>query len=166
MKFDRKFAPHLKWKLNGNRKLYFLTEDKMTTAALKCYEDQLQEYDEDAQQVEDIIGDVSDGVELLPNASDDLKAAQLENLKARTALINEKLENRKSQLWSEWNSAFFDTFTEAFAKFKNEIISLHLNEEQLVTFQEKLELALKVMKDRLDGMWNRFKEEEEEEEQK
>ena len=162
-KFDRTLAPHLKWKFKGARKLYFLTEDKMTDEVIKLYDDQMKELDDEAQQVEDVLGDLTDASGVV---TDELTAARLDNLKARTRLIEEKLEARKSELWSEWNSVFFEAFTEAFAKFKNEIISLHLNEEQLTVFQEKLETALTLMKTRLDGMWNRFKEEEDEEQDK
>lgn len=117
-------------------------------------------FDEDAKQVEEILGDISNpnGVPL-----DDMNAARLANLQARTNLINEKLENRKNELWSEWNEKFYDVFSEAFGKFKNELISLHLDEEQLAALTEKLNSALKIMQDRLDYMYNEFVNEDEEE---
>ena len=65
-------------------------------------------------------------------------------------MLGEKLERRKTELFSEWSQAFFEAFTEAFTKFKNELIALQLTEEQLSTLQEKLSLALQSLKDKLD----------------
>ena len=42
---------------------------------------------------------------------------------------------------------FFEIFSNAFAKFKNDLISLHLNEDQLSILNEKLESALRSMDD-------------------
>lgn len=119
----------------------------MTPKMQKAYRDQLIEYDDEAQEVENVLGDVTEGIEALPSNSEELNAARLENLKARTAFINEKLDARKTELFSEWSEKFFDIFSNAFAKFKNDLISLHLTEEQLDTLTEKLELALKSMND-------------------
>ncbi len=82
----------------------------------------------------------------------------------RTALLKQQLEEKKQELWAEWNEAFFDTFTEAFSKFKNDLISLHLGEEQLSILTEKLENALKMMQEKLDAMWIKFKNGENDEE--
>ena len=129
----------------------------------KAYSGMIIELDEDAGQVEDILGDITS---LPPGAAqlmgDELTAARLSNLKARTALIEQKLEEQKQTIWNEWNEEFFDAFAEAFSRFKNELISLHLNEEQLATLTAKLEGALELMKDRLDAMWSRFRETEKE----
>lgn len=161
--FDKTLAHTLKFKLIGSRKKYFVTEAILPKASRDAYYEQLIEVDDEAEQVEDVLGDISDTAGLV---TDDLNAARLDNLKARTKLIEEKLENRKAELWAEWNSAFFDTFTEGFAKFKNDLISLHLNEEQLHTLEEKLDSALAIMQDKLNAMWNKFSNEEDEEEQK
>lgn len=138
------------------RTKYFLPESKMTKKAKEQYKEHLISYDEDAMNVESVLGDISDTGML----SDDWKAARLDNIKARTKLIEEKLENRKKELWQEWNEAFFETFAEAFAKYKNDLISLHLSEEQLKTLAEKLENALALMHDKLEAMWNKFSNEE------
>lgn len=127
---------------------YFLPEKMMTAKYRKYYADVMQELDDDAEEVESILGDVSDTADILASSpSNELTEAKLDNLKARTALINEKLEQRKSELFSEWSEKFFEVFSNAFAKFKNDLISLHLTEEQLDNLTEKLELALKSMDD-------------------
>lgn len=87
----------------------------------------------------------------------ELKAAQLENLRARTLMIQEKLDEHKQQLWSEWNEAVFTEFSEAFAKVKNSLIALHLNEEQLDELNHGIDFALRSLSDKLDAMWSKFK---------
>lgn len=162
-KFDRGLGTTLKWKFDGHRKKYFLPTGMMPPEVQKAYSGMVIELDEDAGQVEDILGDITS---LPPGAAqlmgDELTAARLSNLKARTALIEQKLEEQKQTIWNEWNEEFFDAFAEAFSRFKNELISLHLNEEQLATLTGKLEGALELMKDRLDAMWSRFRETEKE----
>ena len=116
----------------------------------------------EAQDVEEVIGDVTDGIEMLPNNSSEMLEAKLANIKARTALIEQKLEEQKQNIWNEWNAEFFETFAEAFAKLKNELISMHLNEEQINALNEKLDNAITLMKDKLDAMWNKFVTENEE----
>ena len=95
--------------------------------------------------------------------NDELNAARLDNLKARTALIEQKLEEQKQAIWTEWNEAVFGEFTEAFARVKNVLISLHLNEQQLSTLNEGIDDALRSLSDRLDAMWSKFKNGEERE---
>lgn len=160
-----KFKPTLKQrKTKSNRTEFFIPSAMMTSKMQKYYYDEMIEYDDEAQEVENVLGDVTEGIEALPSNSEELNAARLENLKARTAFINEKLDARKTELFSEWSEKFFDIFSNAFAKFKNDLISLHLTEEQLDTLTEKLELALKSMNDgitQINADW--MKEEEKEE---
>lgn len=131
----------------------------MPQTSRDSYSEKLIEYDDEAAEVEEVLGDISSGSAL---ANDELTAARLDNLKARTALIEQKLAEQKQTIWNQWNEEFFDAFTEAFGKFKNELISLHLSEEQLNVLTTKLENALTIMQDKLDSMWSRFKNESEE----
>ena len=94
-----KYKPTFKSrKTRGDTKVprteYFIPYQMMTLKMQKAYKDQLIEFDDEAQEVEDVIGDVTEGIELLPNSSAELTEARLDNLKARTALINEKLEQK------------------------------------------------------------------------
>ena len=164
-KFERGLGQVLKWKLVGSRKKYFLTVDLMPEEARKAYRGMLTDYDGDAEQVEEVLGDITALQGLSNGGDDELAAARLDNLKARTALIEQKLEEQKQVIWNEWNVAFFDAFAEAFGKFKNELISLHLDEGQIAALTGKLEGALKLMQDRLDAMWVKFKEGEKGQEQ-
>ena len=80
---------------------------------------------------------------------EELKTARLDKMRAETALLNEKLAARKEELFSEWSERFFSVFSESFAKFKNALIDIHLDEEQLSLLNEKLDTALKSMGDKL-----------------
>ena len=163
-----KFKPTLKQRPSrrekGRAKVeYFIPYQMMTPKMQKAYRDQLIEYDEGAQEVEEIIGDVTDGYDLLPNTSAELTEAKLANIKARTALINEKLDARKQDLFNEWSEKFFDIFSNAFARFKNTLIELHLNEEQLKTLTDNLETALKSMNDGVEQINAEWMNEQDEE---
>ena len=116
----------------------------MTDIAKKSYEKQMCMLDDEADQVEEMLGDIT-----YTDQGSELVAARLDNLKARTALINEKLTQRKTELFSEWSERFFSIFSDSFAKFKNTWIDLHLTEEQLSLLNERLEIALKSMEDKL-----------------
>lgn len=149
----------LKFRFFGSRKKFFLPKEEMPEDSASAYDNQFAELDADAEQVEDILGDISGG-----GISDELTAARLDNLKMRTAVLQQKLDEQKQEIWSEWNEKFFNIFAESFGKFKNDLISLHLGEEQLNILNDKLDSALKIMKDKLDTMWLRYKNEEEEQE--
>lgn len=155
--FEKNLSQSLKWKLVGARKKYFIKASMMPIESKEAYDGKFVELDQEAEEVDDVLGDIA------ATPSDELTAARLENIKARTAMLQEKLEAHKQELWSEWNAAFFECFTEAFAKFKNDLISLHLGEEQLGILTQKLESALKIMQDKLDAMWSDFNKEQEEE---
>lgn len=158
-----KYKDVLKTRPKGKRVEYFLPEKMMTAKYKKYYADVMTEYDEGAQEVEEIIGDVTDGIDLLPNTSAELTEAKLANIKARTALINEKLDARKQDLFNEWSEKFFDIFSNAFARFKNTLIELHLNEDQLKTLTDNLETALKSMNDGVEQINAEWMNEQDEE---
>lgn len=155
----------MKKKSKNGHPLFFVPVDKMLAPYLETYKDSIvEEPDELSAQVEDVLGDVTDLGEVnYTDPTSELQAARLENLKARTSLINEKLESRKSELFTEWTEKFFSIFSTSFGKFKNDLVSLHLSEEQLDTLAEKLDYALKTMKDGLDAINAEWMDEEEEE---
>ena len=148
--FQKTYATKLKERKEGKWPEYFLPEDNMTDTSKAALADCMEELPSDdvADIVEGILGDVT-GQTFAATVEDQLQEARLANVKARTAMLGEKLERRKTELFSEWSQAFFEAFTEAFTKFKNELIALQLTEEQLSTLQEKLSLALQSLKDKL-----------------
>lgn len=147
----------MKFKLVKNSKFYFFTEKMMPKDVRTAYKDKLVELDDEAEQVEDILGDISAG------PMDELSAARLANIKVRTSVLEEKLEAHKKEMFTEWSMKFFDVFAATFARFKNELISLHLNEEQINTLNECLKHSMKSMEEKLSEIWNDFNKNEEEE---
>ena len=152
----QKLEKHLtdfKSRKEGRSTKYFIPCEMLTDKAkanmAARFEEVPDELDDFSKEVEDIIGDVS-GAEFAVTSEERLREAQIANTEARTRMLSEKLERRKTELFNEWSQAFFEAFTEAFTKFKNELIALQLSEEQLSTLQEKLSLALQNLKDKLD----------------
>ena len=136
----------------GRSTKYFIPCEMLTDKAkanmAARFEEAPDELDDFSKEVEDIIGDVS-GAEFAVTSEERLREAQIANTEARTRMLSEKLERRKTELFNEWSQAFFEAFTEAFTKFKNELIALQLSEEQLITLQDKLNLALESLKNKL-----------------
>ena len=160
-RFEKYWKPKLQWKLQKQRVKYFIPEDDMTETAKKAYASRMIDYDEEAEEVEEILGDVSDTQETSGLFSSEWQAARIENLKARTKYVEERLEQHKKELFEEWSEKFYEVFAESFARFKNELISLHLNEDQLSTLNEKLDNSLKMMQDKLISIWLDFEKEQE-----
>lgn len=94
---------------------------------------------------------------------DDLIQARLENLTARTKLVQQKIAEEKEAAWNEWNACCFEEFSAAFARVKNTLISMHLNDEQIKTLNEGLDKALENFRDRLNVMYIKFIKGEEKE---
>ena len=162
--FQKTYATKLKERKEGKWPEYFLPEDNMTDTSKAALADCMEELPSDdvADIVEGILGDVT-GQTFAATVEDQLQEARLANVKARTAMLGEKLERRKTELFSEWSQAFFEAFTEAFTKFKNELIALQLTEKQLSTLQEKLSLALQSLKDKLDFLEQDYAKDDKEE---
>ena len=162
-----KFNKHLldyRSKAEGKSLRYFIPFEQLTPQAQTNLSSRVEELPSDdvADIVEGILGDVT-GQTFAATVEDQLQEARLANVKARTAMLGEKLERRKTELFSEWSQAFFEAFTEAFTKFKNELIALQLTEEQLSTLQEKLSLALQSLKDKLDFLEQDYAKDDKEE---
>lgn len=149
-----KFNKHLldyRSKAEGKSLRYFIPFEQLTPQAQTNLSSRVEELpsDDAADIVEGILGDVS-GAEFAVTSEERLREARIANTEARTKMLIEKLERRKTELFNEWSRAFFEAFCEAFTKFKNELIVLQLTEEQLSNLQEKLSLALQSLKDKLD----------------
>lgn len=152
----QKLEKHLtdfKSRKEGRSTKYFIPCEMLTDKAkanmAARFEEVPDELDDFSKEVEDIIGDVS-GAEFAVTSEERLREAQIANTEARTRMLSEKLERRKTELFNEWSQAFFEAFSDAFAKFKGELIALQLSEEQLSTLQDKLNLALESLKNKLD----------------
>lgn len=90
-----------------------------------------------------------------------LKKARLQKLQTDTKLLNQKLDLRKKQLFSQWSQSFFNVFADNFGKLRNCLINMHLNEEQLNVFNQTLDHCIQNLELHLTDVWNQFKAEQE-----
>ncbi len=164
--FFEKWKPILKQKKVKNKFLYFVPLDKMTDAYQSFYAESAAEYDDEAQAVEDVLGDISSspdaslgGLESLP---EQLVAARLENITARTKYINERLEQKKHEMFIEWTEKIYEAFTGAFGKFKNALVELHLDEEKTEHLESLLGASIDALKDAFEKVKNGIEDDEEE----
>ena len=93
-----------------------------------------------------------------------LKKARKDKIQKQTAFLQERLQRRKVELFNQWKEQFFECFADSFGRFKNELINLHLNEEQIATLNQSLDSCLKNMQLNLDNLWNEFNNGEEQNE--
>ena len=92
-----------------------------------------------------------------------LQEARLKEIEARTKWIEQKLQKRKQEIYSEWSQRFFHVFAREFSKFKNSLIDLRLEEKQLTKLKENLEFAISNMEQSLTEIFNEYMEAEDEE---
>lgn len=163
--FQKTYATKLKERKEGKWPEYFLPEDNMTDTSKAALADCMEELPSDdvADIVEGILGDIShgslEGAQGIPlDLDSQLQAAQLEKIKVQTKALGEKLTRQRQEIWNSWNEQFFECFSTSFAKVKNRLIELQLNEEQIESFSEAIDNALSSMKDRLDFMYNDWME--------
>lgn len=89
-----------------------------------------------------------------------LQQARLGEVLARTKWIEQKLEKRKQEIYQEWCERFFTVFAREFGKFKNSLIELRLEEEQLKKLKENLEFAVSNLEDSLIEIYDEYMAEE------
>lgn len=111
---------------------------------------------------DDILNQLESNVDFIQqddSLNDELKRAKIEKLKVDTKHLNEKLDFRKKQLFTEWSEKFFDVFADQFGKLRNCLINMHLNEEQLNVFNQTLDNCVHNLELHLDEIWNDFNSE-------
>lgn len=150
--FRSKIMPKLKTRpVKGKKKLeYFLPEDLITDIYKKNNNPHYDEIDDnidpDEAMVEDILGDITGDSDLSIDPDNiDLNEARRQEVIMRTKYLSQKIEKKKNELFAEWSERFFMIFSKNFAKFKNTLIDLHLEEKQLQKLNENLDLALENM---------------------
>ena len=167
--FRAKVMPKLKMKkIPGKKKpLYFLTEEYFTEVYKKNNAEDLIELDDenldDENMINDILGDIAGNNNSLPIDPDniDLNEARRQEILVRTKFLEQKIDKKKNELFSEWSERFFQIFSKNFAKFKNTLIDLHLEEKQLKKLNENLDLALENMEEGLTEILNEYMNDEE-----
>ena len=167
--FRAKVMPNLKMKkIPGKKKpLYFLTEEYFTEVYKKNNAEDLIELDDenldDENMINDILGDIAgsaNNVQIDPE-NVDLNEARRKEIIVRTKYLEQKIEKKKNELFEEWSERFFQIFSKNFAKFKNTLIDLHLEEKQLKKLNENLEFALTNLEEGLNEILNEYMNDEE-----
>lgn len=92
------------------------------------------------------------------------KKAKIAKTKKDTEMQEQKLQRRKLELFNEWTQNFYQVFADSFGPLKNNLIALHLNEEQVKTFNECLDNCIQNMELKLNQIWNEFDKGEEQDE--
>ena len=96
----------------------------------------------------------------------DIVEARRKEILTRTKFLEQKILDKKHQLFEEWSLRFFDVFQRSFSKFKNSLIELHLNEEQIKKLNENLDLALQNLENTLGEINDEYINSDEDEELK
>ena len=122
----------------------------------KQYEDKIIEVANDPNVNEvltelNVAGDFDNSLNTL-----DIQEARRQKIIKETEYLSQKITAKKEQLFNEWSERFFTVFSKNFAKFKNTLIELHLEEKQLKKLNENLDFALSNMEDGLSEILNDY----------
>lgn len=162
-----KFLRECKRKMVGKKKLFFIDEDHLTETFKEDNLLQQQQNDDILNQLEQNVDFnapsdfVMDG-DQMQSINMDLKKARKEKILRQTKLIEQRLSQRKRQLYYDWSQRFFECFSSCFGKLKNNIVELHLNEEQVIKFNQILDTCLNNMQINLNQIWDQFHQQKEE----
>lgn len=122
----------------------------------KQYEDKIVEVADDPNVNEvltelNVAGDFDNSLNTL-----DIQEARRQKIIKETEYLSQKITAKKEQLFNEWSERFFTVFSKNFAKFKNTLIDLHLEEKQLKKLKENLDFALSNMEEGLSEILNDY----------
>lgn len=168
--FRKKVLPHLKTRpVPGKKKPeYFLTEEFLPAVYKKNHkheftEEEIEELENESDNiVNDILGDIASNNISNENPDNiDLNEARRQEILVRTKYLEQKIDKKKNELFEEWSERFFQIFSKNFAKFKNSLIELRLEEKQLKKLNENLDLALENMEEGLNEILNEYVNDEE-----
>lgn len=155
--FRAKILPQLVSRpVPGKKKLeYFVNEEFLTEVYKKSHKDELIELDDENESddiVNNILGDIAgnNSVAQMDPENADLNEARRQEIIMRTKYLSQKIEKKKLELWQEWSERFYMIFSKNFAKFKNTLIDLHLEEKQLNKLNENLNFALSNLEEGLN----------------
>lgn len=150
------FKPHLKSQGERRKKTYFIPLSMMRPEYQKQYEDKIIEITGDPE-VDDVLTDLNIAGDFDNSLSNlDIQEARRQKIIRETEYLEQKITTKKEQLFSEWSERFFMVFAKNFAKFKNSLISLRLDEKQLKTLNENLDYALSNMEEGLSEILNDY----------
>ena len=150
------FKPHLKVQGENRKRTYFIPLSMMRPEYQKQYEDKIIEITGDPE-VDDVLTDLNIAGDFDNSLSNlDIQEARRQKIIKETEYLSQKITAKKEQLFNEWSERFFTVFSKNFAKFKNNLINLHLTKDQMKTLNQNLDLALQNMKQSLDEIENDY----------
>ena len=152
-------------KMQRKTKFFFIQEDDLTQdyrqKAILVDQDDVEQPDQILTQLNDNVDFNSTDIQM-QSINLDLKKARKQKILRQTKLIQQRLGERKRQLWYEWSQKFFDCFSNHFGRLKNNIVELHLNEQQVTKFNSILDTCLSNMKLNLNQIWDQFQHQKQE----
>ena len=154
-------------KMQRKTKLFFIQEDDLTEDFKDKNILQEEQNDQILQILDDNVdfsSDLNDADSQMQSINLDLKRARKQKILRQTKLIEQRLGQRKRELYYQWSQRFFECFSSCFGKLKNNIVELHLNEEQVNKFNTILDTCLKNMQINLNQIWDQFKQQKQENE--
>lgn len=143
----------------GHKRKYWITLDSMSA-------EQRQKHRVRAGllEIDPVIEDLVDSVDFTGEREQmDIQQARRKKIIKETEFLQQKITAKKEQLFAEWSEKFFIVFSKAFAKFKNGLIDLHLDDAQVKKLNENLEFALQNMQQSLDDIRKEYLSEDEDE---
>ena len=160
-----KLLQKCKRKGQGKKKQWFVPAQYLTEQAKS---DLILTEDQSDQILDQLAGNVDFNSDeddpQLAELNKQLKKARKDKIQKQTAFLQERLQRRKVQLFNQWKQGFFECFADSFGRFKNELINLHLNQEQIAILNQSLDSCLKNMQLNLDSLWNEFNNGDEQDE--
>lgn len=158
------FIGQWKTKLRDNgeqsqKKRYLVPFDEMIPAKQEQYKFNVIDENTDAN-VEQLIASVDftgDKSEL------DIQQVRKRKIIKETEFLSQKILAKKEQMFAEWSEKFFMIFAKSFAKFKNSLIDLRLDDIQVKKLNENLEYAIKNMELCLSDIKSDYMEDADEE---
>ena len=154
-------------KMQRKTKFFFIQEDDLKEdykqKAILVDEDDIEQPDQILTELNSNVDFTSTDVQM-QSINLDLKKARKQKLIRQTKLIQQRLGQRKRQLFYSWSQRFFDCFSNHFGRLKNNIVELHLNEEQVNKFNTILDTCLNNMQLNLNQIWDQFQHQKQENE--
>lgn len=147
---------------DGKKKQWFIPAQKLTEQAKNdLILTQCQQNDQILDQLASSVdfNNKQDDPEL-KQLNKQWKKAKIENTYKHTSLLEEKLQRRKLELYNQWSERFFEVFADSFGKFKNQLINLHLNQQQIASLHQNLDNCMQNMQLSLNQIWNQFSRED------
>ena len=160
--FLNRIKPKLAHKVSGKKKLYFLPYNQWDKYHKKEFKDEATLFnpDEPENDVDDeaIIDEILNDSEVYQgdDTTKELQKARKREIETRTKYLEQKIIDKKHEIFEEWSLRFYDVFQKAFQKFKNTLIDCHLEEDKLIKLNENLDLALNNLSETLSDIENEY----------